>query len=129
MYKCLIVEDEVLAQNLLKNYLSKIPGIEVVGTCQTAMEALSFIKNEAIDILLLDIQMPDLTGIELLRAVQHPPLTILITAYSEYALEGYELNVVDYLLKPVKFERFFQAIAKVLELLNQKKEQKRCPHS
>ena len=120
-YKCLIVEDEVLAQNLLKNYLSKIPNIEVVGTCQTAMEALTFIKSESIDILLLDIQMPDLTGIELLRALQHPPLTILITAYSEYAIEGYELNVIDYLLKPVKFDRFFKAIAKVLELLNQKK--------
>ena len=119
-YKCLIVEDEVLAQNLLKNYLSKIPDIEVVGACQTAMEALSFIKNETIDILLLDIQMPDLTGIELLKAIQNPPLTILITAYSEYAVEGYELNVVDYLLKPVKFDRFFKAIAKVLELLNQK---------
>ena len=120
-YKCLIVEDEVLAQNLLKNYLSKIPDIEVAGTCQTAMETLTFIKNQTIDILLLDIQMPDLTGIELLRAIQQPPLTILITAYSEYAIEGYELNVVDYLLKPVKFDRFFKAIAKVLELLNQKK--------
>ena len=69
-YKCLIVEDEVLAQNLLKNYLSKIPNIEVVGTCQTAMEALSYLKNETIDLLLLDIQMPDLTGVELLRAIQ-----------------------------------------------------------
>lgn len=119
-YKCLIVEDEVLAQNLLINYLSKIPDIEVVGTCQTAMEALTFLKNKTIDILLLDIQMPDLTGIELLRAIHQPPFTILITAYSEYAIEGYELNVVDYLLKPVKFDRFFKAIAKVLELLNQK---------
>ncbi|MEK6152441.1 LytTR family DNA-binding domain-containing protein [Flavobacteriaceae bacterium 3-367] len=126
-YKCLIVEDEVLAQNLLKNYLSKIQDIELVGTCQTAMEALSFIKNEPIDILLLDIQMPDLTGIELLRAIQRPPLTILITAYSEFALEGYELNVVDYLLKPVKFDRFFMAIAKVLELLNQKSDKKATP--
>ncbi len=117
----MIVEDEVLAQNLLKNYLSKIPDIEIIGTCQTAMEALSFIKGETIDILLLDIQMPDLTGVELLRAIKQPPLTILITAYSEYAIEGYELNVVDYLLKPVKFDRFFQAIAKVLELLNQRK--------
>ncbi len=123
-YKCLIVEDEILAQNLLINYLSKIPNIEVVGTCQTAMEALSFFKNTTVDILLLDIQMPDLTGIELLRAIQHPPLTILITAYSEYAIEGYELNVVDYLLKPVKFDRFFKAIAKVLELLNLKNNEK-----
>ena len=128
-YKCLIVEDEILAQNLLINYLSKIPDIEVVGTCQTAMEALSFLKNEAIDILLLDIQMPDLTGIELLKAIQQPPLTILITAYSEYAIEGYELNVVDYLLKPVKFDRFFKAIAKALELLNQKNNQKSTPLS
>ncbi len=126
-YKCLIVEDEILAQNLLINYLLKIPDIEVVGTCQTAMEALSFIKKETIDILLLDIQMPDLTGIELLRAIQQAPLTILITAYSEYAIEGYELNVVDYLLKPVKFDRFFKAIAKVLELLNQKKDKKHSP--
>lgn len=122
-YKCLIVEDEILAQNLLINYLSKIPDLEVVGTCQTAMEALSFIKRETIDLLLLDIQMPDLTGIELLRAIPQPPLTVLITAYSEYAMEGYELNVVDYLLKPVKFDRFFKAMARVLELLNQKKSQ------
>ncbi len=126
-YKCLIVEDEILAQNLLINYLSKIPNIEVIGTCQTAMEALTFIKQETIDILLLDIQMPDLTGIELLRAIPQPPLTILITAYSEYALEGYELNVVDYLLKPVKFDRFFKAIAKVLDLLNQKNDHKSTP--
>lgn len=126
-YKCLIVEDEILAQNLLINYLSKIPDIEVVDTCQTAMEALTFLKNETIDILLLDIQMPDLTGIELLRAIQQPPLTILITAYSEYAIEGYELNVVDYLLKPVKFDRFFKAIAKVLELLNQKSDKQNTP--
>ena len=126
-YKCLIVEDEILAQNLLLNYLSKIPNIEVIGTCQTAMEALTFIKQETIDILLLDIHMPDLTGIELLRAIPQPPLTILITAYSEYALEGYELNVVDYLLKPVKFDRFFKAIAKVLDLLNQKNDHKNTP--
>ena len=123
----MIVEDEVLAQNLLINYLSKIPNIEVAGTCQTAMEALSFLKKETIDILLLDIQMPDLTGIELLRAIPKPPLTILITAYSEYAIEGYELNVVDYLLKPVKFDRFFKAIAKVLEALNRERSSNTVP--
>lgn len=123
----MIVEDEVLAQNLLINYLSKIPDIEVAGTCQTAMEALSFLKKETIDILLLDIQMPDLTGIELLRAIPKPPLTILITAYSEYAIEGYELNVIDYLLKPVKFDRFFKAIAKVLEALNRERSSNTVP--
>lgn len=119
-YKCLIVEDEVLAQNLLKNHLEKIPEVEVVGAYQTAMDALAFIQKEEVDILLLDIQMPDLTGIELLRSIENPPLTILITAYSEYALEGYELNVVDYLLKPVKFDRFFKAIAKGLNLLKER---------
>ena len=123
----MIVEDEILAQNLLKNHLSKIPNVEVYGTCQTAMEALAQIKNEKIDFLLLDIQMPDLTGIELLRALPQPPPTILITAYSEYAIEGYELNVVDYLLKPVKFDRFFKAIAKVLDLLHQKNDIKTNP--
>lgn len=120
-YTCLIVEDEILAQNLLLNYISKIPEIKVVGTCQTATEALSFLRNEPIDVLLLDIQIPDLTGLELLRAIPKPPLTIIITAYSEYAIEGYELNVVDYLLKPVKVDRFFKAIENVLELLELKK--------
>ena len=120
-YTCLIVEDEILAQNLLLNYLSKRPNIEVIGTCQTAMEALSFLRSESVDILLLDIQIPDLTGIELLRTIRQPPLTIIITAYSEYAIEGFELNVVDYILKPVKIDRFFKAIENVLEILELKK--------
>ena len=116
-YKCLIVDDEKLAQELLENYLQKIPYLELVGTCSTAIEAMQKIQEKEVDILLLDIQMPDLTGLELLRAIKNQPATIFTTAYSEYALDGFELGVVDYLLKPIEFDRFFQAVHKAVAYL------------
>jgi len=119
-YSCLIVDDETLAQELIEAHLTKIPNIRIVAKCHTAMEAIQVLNEQDIDILFLDIKMPDLTGIELLRSIEKPPYTIFTTAYSEYALESYELNVVDYLLKPVRFDRFFKAISKVLALLNEK---------
>ena len=118
MVKCAIVDDEALARKLLTNYVGKIPELTLVATCQNAIEAQSLLQQQEIDLLFLDIQMPDLTGIELLKAVKKPPLTILTTAYSDYALEGYSLDVIDYLLKPISFGRFFQAVSKALAFLH-----------
>ncbi len=115
--RCLIVDDETLAQELVEAHLKKIPNLTVEGKCHTAMEAMAVLNSQQIDLLFLDIEMPDLTGIDLLKSLQSPPLTIFTTAYSEYALEGYELNVVDYLLKPIRFDRLFKAVSKALPLL------------
>jgi DNA-binding LytR/AlgR family response regulator len=116
-YNCIIVDDETLAQDLIETHLKKIPNINVIAKCHTAMEALQALNEHSIDIMFLDIEMPDLTGIEFLKSLSKSPYTIFTTAYSEYALESYELNVVDYLLKPVRFDRLFKAINKVLTLL------------
>lgn len=117
--KCLIVDDEKLARELLESYVRKIPYLEVAGMCGTAIEAMKALQSGDIDIMLLDIQMPDLTGLELLKMIKNPPMTILTTAYSEYALEGFELDVVDYLVKPIEFERFFKAISKCMDRAEQ----------
>lgn len=110
---CLIVDDEPLARNLLKEYVSKVAYMELKGTCSSALEAIEFLRHQTVDMLFLDIQMPDLTGISFLKALQKKPLVVFTTAYSEYALESYDLDVVDYLLKPVTFERFMRAVEKV----------------
>lgn len=114
-YKVLIVDDEEPARGLLKMHVSKIKELELVGACENAIDAKKMLANHAIDILLLDIQMDDITGLDLLRMLKHQPTTILTTAYSEYALESYELDVIDYLVKPITFERFFKAISKAME--------------
>ena len=119
-YTCIIVDDETLAQELIETHLSKIPNVSVVAKCHTAMEALAALNRHAVDIMFLDIEMPDLTGIDFLKTLDKPPYTIFTTAYSEYALQGYELNVVDYLMKPIRFDRFFKALSKVLALLKDK---------
>jgi DNA-binding LytR/AlgR family response regulator len=106
------VEDEPLARNLLEQYVQKVPNLELVKSFSKPLEALDFLHNNSIDILISDIQMPELTGINLLKVLNVKPLVILTTAYPEYALEGYELDVMDYLLKPITFERFLQAIEK-----------------
>lgn len=113
-YTCLIVDDEKLAQELLESYVQKLPNLEVVACCSTAMEAMVYLTQQAIDLLFLDIEMPDLSGLDFLRSLKKTPATILTTAYSEYALEGFELSVVDYLLKPIEFERFFRAVTKAI---------------
>lgn len=119
-YSCIIVDDETLAQDLIETHLKKIPNIKVIARCHTATEALAVLNQQKADIMFLDIEMPDLTGIDFLKALEKPPYTIFTTAYSEYAMAGYELNVVDYLLKPVRFDRFFKAVSKVLDLLKEK---------
>ncbi len=116
-YKCLIVDDEQLARDLLESYVNKIEYLELVETCSSAIEAMQVLQQQEIDILFLDIHMPDLSGIELLKMLKKRPATIFTTAYSEYALEGYELEVVDYLVKPIEFDRFFKAVSKAMGAL------------
>lgn len=111
--KCLIVDDEPLAIRIIENHCARIEDLEVVATCESAVEAFSILQKQRIDLLFLDIQMPELTGFELLKTLPHPPQVIITTAYREYALEGYELDVTDYILKPIAFDRFLKAIQKV----------------
>lgn len=111
--KCLIVEDEPLARNLLSEYVSKVSHLELVEASSNPLQALDVLRNHHIDLMFLDIQMPEITGITLLKTLQKKPFVILTTAYSEYALESYDLDVVDYLLKPVTFDRFLKAVDKV----------------
>lgn len=109
---CLIIDDEPLARKLIQDHVVKIPGFEVVGMCGNAMEAMVILNQKKVDLIFLDIQMPQMTGLDFLRTVHPKPGVIITSAYREYALEGFELDVVDYLLKPVTFERFFKAVSK-----------------
>ncbi|WP_176214650.1 LytR/AlgR family response regulator transcription factor [Reichenbachiella faecimaris] len=118
--KCLIVDDENIARKILSDYVSKVPELELVAACSSALQALNHIKNDHIDVLFLDIQMPDLTGLDFLKILPDKPATILTTAYSEYAVQSYELDVVDYLLKPIDFDRFYKAVAKVISAKDSK---------
>ncbi len=110
---CLIVDDEVLAQEVIEHYLSRIEGMVVVGKCKNAIEAFAALNRNDVDLMFLDIKMPEISGLDFIRSLKHPPKIILTTAFTEYALEGYELDVTDYLLKPVSFERFLKAVDKV----------------
>lgn len=120
MINCLIVDDEALARKLLADYVNKIPELNLVGSCENPIQAKQALLDKQVDLLLLDIQMPEITGVEFIKTLKDKPLTIFTTAYAEYALEGYELDIIDYLLKPISFERFFQAIAKAQDYLNYK---------
>lgn len=117
MIRTLIVDDEPLALDVMETYLERLEGFELVARCQNALEALELIKKGDIDLVFLDIQMPQLTGIELVKSLSNPPLIIFTTAYSNYAVEGYELNVIDYLLKPISFDRFVKAANKASDQL------------
>lgn len=118
--KCIIVDDESVAIEGVLNYIEKLDFIEVVGTLSSAMEAGSVLKSQEVDLMFLDINMPHLSGLDFLESLDKAPLVILTTAYSEYALEGYRFNVVDYLLKPFTFKRFFQAAIKARDLYTSK---------
>ena len=119
-YKVLIVDDEEPARDLLLNYAGKLEELEVVGAVSNVLDAKRMLNTHSVDILLTDIQMDDLTGIDLVKMLKNPPVTIFTTAYSEYALEGYELDIIDYLVKPISFQRFCKAIDKALELIKYK---------
>ena len=113
---CLIIDDEPLAREILKQHIGGVEALELAGTCSNAVEAVSFLKEHPVDLLLLDIQMPQLLGTNFIRALKNPPKVIFTTAYRKYAVEGFELDAVDYLLKPISFERFLKAVSKVLQL-------------
>lgn len=112
--KCLLVDDEPLAIKLIENHILKIDSLEVVATCNNAIKAFEILSIQKIDLLFLDIKMPNITGIDFLKTIKNPPKTIFTTAYRDYAIESYDLEVVDYLLKPITFERFFKSIDKFL---------------
>jgi DNA-binding LytR/AlgR family response regulator len=114
-FTCLIVDDEMPARELLKEYVSKIPNLDLVGVCNNAIDAKLLLAQNNVDILFLDVHMPDLTGIELLKILPLArPSIILTTAYDHHAIDGYQLGITDYLLKPIPFERFFQAVNKAI---------------
>lgn len=116
--RVLIVDDEYVARMLLENYAQKLPNLEVIALCENAIEALNYLRNEKIDLLFLDIQMPQLSGLELVQTLQRKPAIVFTTAYSEHAVEGFRLDAVDYLLKPFSFERFVQSVNKSINYLS-----------
>ncbi|MBK9981176.1 MAG: response regulator transcription factor [Saprospiraceae bacterium] len=111
----LIIDDEPLALDVLETYISKVPELNLVARCSNALEANELLRKHQIDLIFLDIQMPQMSGVDLIKALPNPPLFIFTTAYSNYALEGYELNAIDYLLKPISLDRFMKAVNKALE--------------
>ena len=109
--KCIIIEDEIPAQRILKNFIAKIPSLELVNTFKAAIEANSFVNSEAVDVVFLDINLPDMSGLDFIKTIKNPPAIIMTTAYSEYAVNSFELDtIVDYLVKPFSFDRFLKAI-------------------
>jgi len=111
-----VIDDEHPARDVLEKHISGVDALELSGSCTNAVEALSFLQSNTVDLLFLDIQMPHILGTNFIRTLKNPPKVIFTTAYRKYAIEGFELNAVDYLLKPISFDRFLQAVNKVLEL-------------
>lgn len=118
---CVIIDDEHLARQYLKDYVNKVPFLNLLGDFNSPLKALAVLKNNPVHLMFLDIEMPDISGIEFLKSLEQKPQVIFTTAYQEYAIEGYELNVTDYLLKPFSFERFLKSVNKVAESMQQKK--------
>lgn len=114
--KCLIVDDEPLARELIRGHVEKLENFEVVAECSDAMKALNVLREKQVDLIFMDIQMPQITGIEFLKTLKHPPKVIITTAYREFALDGFELDVVDYLIKPITFERFLKSVNKYYQI-------------
>ena len=115
LYRCLIVDDESLARELIETHLAQLDDFKVIASCKSALEAHKILQSETIDLLFLDIEMPVLKGTDFLKTLKHKPKVIFTTAYRQYAVDGFNLNAVDYLLKPITFERFFQSIEKFIE--------------
>jgi len=115
-----IIEDEPLAQRVIERYVENVPFLDIIQKCNSAMEAIEVLHNREVDLLFLDINMPGLNGMDFLKTLKNPPLVIITTAYAEFAIQGYELDVVDYLMKPFAFDRFYKAIQKAEELIRGK---------
>jgi DNA-binding LytR/AlgR family response regulator len=116
MIRCLAVDDEPPALDILKKYILSVQSLELVGTCSDGLEALNFIQQNPVDLIFLDIQMPQILGTDFLRTLKKPPKVIFTTAFRKFAVEGFELDAVDYLLKPISFERFLKAVNKVMDV-------------
>ncbi len=114
--KCLVIDDELPAREVLEKHIAGVEALELAGSCTNAVEALSFLQSNTVDLLFLDIQMPHILGTNFIRTLKNPPKVIFTTAYRKYAIEGFELDAVDYLLKPISFDRFLKAVNKILEL-------------
>lgn len=121
--KCMIIDDEPLAQKGMQEYVDDIDFLETTAVCDNALQANSFLKENMVDIILLDIQMPKLSGLDFLKTLKDPPAIIITTAYQEYALEGFELDVIDYLVKPIAFNRFLKAVNKARDIIQHKQKQ------
>ena len=124
MYKCIIIDDEPIAIRVIKNHLSAFTDFEIIAECENALEAMPIISKEKIDLIFCDIQMPQITGVEFIRSLSHPPNVIFTTAYRDYAVDAFELQVIDYLLKPISFERFTKAINNFLKQTSANNSQK-----
>lgn len=120
MLKCLVVDDEFLARQLLEGYISRVPTLELVALCESPTEAIKALYEHPVDIIFLDVNMPELSGIDFIKTLKRKPEIILTTAYSEHALEGYQLDVIEYLLKPIYFDRFLQAVNKAQDVISMK---------
>ena len=125
MIRCLIVDDEPLAREILGQYVSQSDELQLVGACKNANEVVELLQKESIDVLFLDIQMPGISGMALMKSLENPPLVVFTTAYDQYAVEGYEVSAVDYLLKPISPDRFKKAVEKVREMIQYKKSSSR----
>lgn len=115
MIRCLALDDEALALDLLEDNIRKVPFLDLVKKCSSAFEAMEFLKQEHVDLIFLDIQMPDISGIQFLKSLTSKPMVIITTAFEKYAIEGFELDVIDYLLKPFSFDRFLRSVNKAME--------------
>jgi len=130
MYRCLIIDDEPIAIRVIKNHLSAFTDFEIVAECENALDAMAVLTKENIDLIFCDVQMPQITGVDFVRSLTRPPKVIFTTAYRDYAVDAFELHVVDYLLKPISFERFTKAINHFLESeTNQNKHDQDAPET
>jgi len=121
MYQCIIADDHLVERALLSSYIKKIPSLNLVAECKTGLEVLAFLKEQSIDIVFSDVDMPDLTGIELVKTLKNPPVFVFISSFPEYAAEGFNLDIIDFAVKPISFDRFVKAVNKSIEYIELKK--------